>query len=149
MPIRPDQRALYPFDWPQLSHAVRYRRAGGRCERCGRPDASHVPQLAQGLWWDAASACWRDGRGRTRRFPEPAALLAQAPPLAGFEVAPPWRLARVRLATAHLDHDPTNNAARNLAALCGRCHLAHDLPMHRRRRFVTLRARRAVGDLFA
>jgi hypothetical protein len=33
---------------------------------------------------------------------------------------------RVVLACCHLDHDPTNNARRNLAALCQPCHLAHD-----------------------
>jgi hypothetical protein len=32
----------------------------------------------------------------------------------------------VRLATAHLDHDPRNNRSDNLAALCQRCHIRHD-----------------------
>jgi len=52
------------------------------------------------------------------------------------------------LATAHLDHDPTNNRPRNLKALCQRCHLIHDRVEHLRRRAVTYRARRAIGDLF-
>lgn len=32
----------------------------------------------------------------------------------------------VRLAAAHLDHDPTNNTLSNLAAWCNRCHIRHD-----------------------
>jgi len=33
---------------------------------------------------------------------------------------------RVVLTVAHLDHDPTNNADENLAALCQRCHNRYD-----------------------
>lgn len=148
MPIRPDQRALYPWDWPQLSRSIRFRRAGGRCERCGRPHAARVAQLPDGLWWDDALGRWRDERGRRRRLPSIEAIVAAEPTLLGLPARLPFALRRVVLATAHLDHDPTNNQARNLAALCGRCHLAHDRPEHRRRRERTLRLRRAIGDLF-
>lgn len=37
----------------------------------------------------------------------------------------------VVLTIAHLDHDPTNNADENLAALCQRCHLRHDRGQHK------------------
>ena len=40
----------------------------------------------------------------------------------------------VRLACAHLDHDPTNNDPPNLRALCQRCHILHDMAEHIRRR---------------
>ena len=49
---------------------------------------------------------------------------------------------------AHRDHDPTNNDASNLAALCQRCHILHDREEHLRRRRLTYLARRALGDLF-
>lgn len=42
MPIRPEQRQLYPPDWPNISYAVKAA-AGWRCQcrgQCGRP-ASH------------------------------------------------------------------------------------------------------------
>jgi hypothetical protein len=42
---------------------------------------------------------------------------------------------RVVLASAHLDHDPSNNRPRNLAALCQRCHMLHDAVEHRRTRW--------------
>ena len=35
MPIRPEDRRLYPPDWPEISRAIREERAGWRCERCG------------------------------------------------------------------------------------------------------------------
>lgn len=34
MPIRPEQRALYPKDWKAISLRIRTERAGGRCEFC-------------------------------------------------------------------------------------------------------------------
>ena len=52
------------------------------------------------------------------------------------------------LACAHLNHDPTQNGPRNLKALCQRCHMLHDRPEHQRRRWLTLRRRKAIGDLF-
>lgn len=59
-----------------------------------------------------------------------------------------YRVTRVVLASAHRDHDLCNNVMRNLAAFCQRCHLAHDRVEHRRRRWLTLFRRRALGDLF-
>lgn len=37
---------------------------------------------------------------------------------------------KVVLTVAHIDHDKKNNRFDNLAALCQRCHLKHDLPHH-------------------
>lgn len=39
MPIRPENKARYPKDWPAISHRIRFERAKGRCEclgECGR-----------------------------------------------------------------------------------------------------------------
>jgi hypothetical protein len=52
------------------------------------------------------------------------------------------------LATAHRDHDTANNVAANLAAFCQRCHINHDRPEHRRRRWRTLFRRRAIRTFF-
>jgi hypothetical protein len=135
MPIRRELRHLYPIDWPQLSALVRFGRAGGRCERCGRPHGRTVHHLGDGRWFDAEAETWRDGRGR--------------------EIEPPaygeyrrLRRTRVVLAAAHLDHDPTNNRSRNVRALCQRCHLLHDRPHHRVQARLTVLMRRALGDLF-
>jgi len=37
---------------------------------------------------------------------------------------------KVILTVAHIDHDKDNNRFDNLAALCQKCHLNHDLPQH-------------------
>jgi 5-methylcytosine-specific restriction endonuclease McrA len=37
---------------------------------------------------------------------------------------------KVVLTVAHIDHDKTNNRFNNLAALCQRCHLQHDIMQH-------------------
>jgi 5-methylcytosine-specific restriction endonuclease McrA len=37
---------------------------------------------------------------------------------------------RIVLTIAHLDHTPENCAAKNLRALCQRCHLNYDRPRH-------------------
>ncbi|MET9465831.1 hypothetical protein ABZY44_13690 [Streptomyces sp. NPDC006544] len=39
MPIRPENRARYPKDWPEISRHIRFDRAQSRCEclgECGR-----------------------------------------------------------------------------------------------------------------
>ena len=136
MPIRPEHRFFYPIDWPQLSATIRFGRAGGACEGCGRPHRKTVYCLADGRWWDAAAGTWRDGHGRT------------LPVLPTIEDLGAIRSTRVVLATAHRDHDTANNAASNLVAFCQRCHINHDRPEHRRRRWRTLFRRRAMGDLF-
>ncbi len=57
-------------------------------------------------------------------------------------------ITRVVLACAHLNHDTADNRPRNLKALCQRCHMLHDQPEHQRQRLLTLRSRKAMGDLF-
>ena len=140
MPIRPSQRFFYPIDWAELSAAIRFGRAGGGCERCGRRHGEDVWHLGahrvgarEGLWWDTEAGRWRCSRGRAVPLdvlPAPPSLREDVVQLAfwdGFEViALPLGRMTVRLACCHLDHDPTHNAARNLAALCQPCHLAHD-----------------------
>jgi hypothetical protein len=32
VPIRPENRARYPRDWPEISRRIRFERAKGRCE---------------------------------------------------------------------------------------------------------------------
>ena len=135
MPIKPELRWFYPIDWPQISRQVRFERAGGRCQSCGRPHGETVRCLPDGRWYDAAASTWRSGRGRPARWPD-------------IEEATRIRHTRVILAAAHLDHNPGNNRPRNLKSLCQRCHLIHDRPHHLAQRRITYLLRRALGDLF-
>ena len=136
MPIRPQHRWLYPLDWAQLSAVIRFERAGGRCEQCKRPHGMQVRHLGDGRWWDETISAWRSGQGR----PLPRLSLSCSD---GSVLT-----TKVVLATAHLDHDPSNNQSHNLKAFCQRCHLIHDRAEHQRRRWITLRMRKALGDLF-
>ena len=92
MPIRREYRWFYPIDWPQLSAVIRFKRAGGRCEQCGRPHGRIVLALPDGGWWDGMEGTWRTGRGRLlqRRIPKAEQLVS----LKATRVA--WRL---RIAT--------------------------------------------------
>ncbi|WP_407523811.1 hypothetical protein [Methylobacterium oryzisoli] len=137
MPIRPEHRYFYPIDWRELSVVIRFRRAGGRCEGCGRPHLRRVHHLGDGRWFDPEFECWRDGRGRRLR----GRLMTE-------DLLDRVRTTRVVLATAHRNHDTSDNSDANLAALCQRCHMLHDRAEHQRRRWFTLFRRKAMGDLF-
>jgi 5-methylcytosine-specific restriction endonuclease McrA len=105
MPIKPENKALYPRDWPAIREGI-LERAGNRCEWCG------VENRAVG---------YRDAQGRFHEDPAGAEVMA-------LEAEP--GAVKIVLTVAHLDHDPTNNAKSNLAALCQQCHLRHDAREH-------------------
>lgn len=125
MPIRPENKSLYPADWPAIRASIR-ERARDRCEWCG------VRNYAVGH---------RDEDGRFA--PEGGTLLADeaGAGLLGYTGAVEYaaamnaerewnpeqpRLVVVVCTTAHLDHTPENNDPANLAFLCQKCHNGHD-----------------------
>jgi hypothetical protein len=128
-------RGFYPSDWQQISRRVRFERDAGICQGCGRPHGMTVRCLPDGRWFDAARRTWRNGRGRSVRWPD----LVETAQI---------RQTYVVLAAAHLDHDPRNNRLGNLKSLCQRCHMIHDRPHHLAQRRITYLLRRALGDLF-
>lgn len=91
--------------------------------------------MRDGRWWDRKRHCWRNGRGRRVQRPTKN-ILAQGA----------WT--PVVLACAHLNHDPSDSALHQLAALCQRRHMLHDGPEHQRRRWMNAHYRGALGDLF-
>ena len=101
MPIKRELRWFYPIDWPEISRRVRFERAGGVCERCGRPHSETVRCLPDGRWFDAARHTWRSGRGRQARWPD-------------IEEAVAFRQTRVILAAAHLALRTTGLPLRDL-----------------------------------
>ena len=135
MPIRPETRFLYPIDWEQISKRIRFQRAKGRCEECGRPHGHRVAQLPDGRWFDAAAGVWRDDAGQRCGNPDLVELAGR-------------KEKQVRLAACHRNHEPWAADDASLAAWCGRCHLRHDRDEHRRQRRLTWLRRRARGDLF-
>lgn len=135
LPIRPERRWFYPIDWAIISRRIRFERARGRCEACGRPHGRLICQLADGRWFDDQEQTWRDDRGGQAPWPDVEDYATQ-------------RTRRIVLGTAHLDHDPGNSRPVNLMALCQRCHLRNDRAENIRSRRLRLRQRRAIGDLF-
>lgn len=150
MPIPREHRWFYPIDWRELSALIRFGRAKGRCEHCGRPHGHDIVHLGSGVWWDEQATRWRDGQGRrVRRLPCSTAMIHAQPGLAGIAPPLPFRRTRVVLASAHLNHDPGDNRPRNLAALCQACHMRYDAGEHRRRRLRNQFQSKAIRDLFA
>ena len=139
MPIKPELRYYYPIDWPQVSHWVRFVRAKGRCEACA------AGRMARSCAISATAA------GGTRHARSGAtAAAARSPALlwpSSSRSGPPRWCWRRRISTTIPAH--CGRRHRNVKALCQRCHLLHDRPEHRRRIRLTLRRRRALGDLFS
>lgn len=109
-PIRPENRARYPHDWPTISRRIRHDRAGGRCEcdgRCG------------------ARSCTATGRPVAARCES---VHGKRHPITGSVVV---------LTVAHLDHMPEHCDDENLLAMCQACHLAYDRDHHAATRTAT------------
>lgn len=109
MPIRPENKKLYPRNWKQIRTEI-LQRSQNKCEFCGVSNHS----------WG-----YRDKDGK---FHLSEGMQQEADALDGEKII------QIVLTVAHLDHDPQNNNPENLRALCQRCHLRHDIEQHRESR---------------
>ena len=137
MPIRPENRARYPKDWPQIRARI-LERAGHVCEKCKAPNRTRIARGAgkdDGTYMlDTAEVfCAETG-----------SLLGQCR-FSDYELA---RMVDVVLTVAHLDHVPENCDPENLRAWCQRCHLRYDAEHHKRTAYATRKAYAMTGDLF-
>jgi hypothetical protein len=124
MPIRRELRNLYPAHWRELSRRVRFERAAGVCQGCGRPMA---PPCA---------AC-RTGDGSIRHGKHGAtdAAVSIAGPTSSkwcgcgrrASCLPPRTWIMIRATTV----------CATCADGCQRCHLTHDPPHHLAQRRIT------------
>jgi len=121
MPIRPENRARYPKDWPAISHRIRFERAGNRCEECGVPNYELGGRTPDGLWHKARIM------GCDRSLPKPGSYWW----CDGPNGAQMLRIVKIVLTVAHLNHQPENCADENLRAMCQRCHNIYDMKMRR------------------
>ena len=64
MPIHPDLRHLYPPNWRKLANQIKFERAGGRCEWCGREHGVMMLVIGEGGWLDPETGEEYDERGR-------------------------------------------------------------------------------------
>lgn len=136
MPIRPENRARYPADWPKISLAAK-QRAGWRCVECG------VRHLSWG---------YREADGTFVELP-------QRPLREAGHRKPPFRLRcddgrvldviEIVLTTAHHpDPDPANCAPENLKVWCQLHHNRADAAMRLANRLARERAEMRTPDLF-
>lgn len=138
MPIRPENKARYPKDWPAISAGIR-ERAGNRCEECGVKNYELGGRTPQGDWRKALP---RGEKLLRLDWPEPGDY-------AWCEGHPEkLRIVRIVLTVAHLDHQPEHCAPENLKAWCQRCHNRYDVAERRKGIQERARAARAVNDLF-
>lgn len=126
MPIPKDKQKLYPPDWKQISQRIRFERAQGRCERCG-------------VLHNAFRIYDPDGERVTTDL-----LEAETAKLVDR-----LKVSRIILTTAHLNGNIADSSDTNLAALCQRCHLRHDLPQHLKSRKVNKRKKSGQQLLIA
>ena len=110
MPIRPENKKLYPQNWKRIREKI-LQRAKNKCEFCG------VENYAIG---------YRDENGK---FIETVGIGEQDAAFLDKE-----KLIKIVLTIAHLHHNPLNNDENNLRALCQRCHLRYDLEHHKETR---------------
>ena len=104
MPIRAENCGRYPKNWPEISHRIRFVRAGGRCEcrgECGMP--GHLEAIVNG-----------HGDRCMNRHGHLSVYSGKV----------------VVLTTAHRDHTPENCDDANLFAGCQGCHLWYDRDHH-------------------
>lgn len=49
MPVKSENKHLYPINWPEISYYIRFVRADGRCEVCGAINYSYVNRESREL----------------------------------------------------------------------------------------------------
>lgn len=118
MPIRKQD---YPPDWPFISLTVR-KEAGWKCEWCAAPGGKVIQRFPGGAWAEVVQ------------------IQAHITAAIEYTEKMTWarlryhRLTKVVLSTAHLDRNSKNNDRENLASLCQKCHLNHDILQHMQNR---------------
>jgi hypothetical protein len=163
MPIRPENLARYPKDWPEISAAIR-KRAGNRCEWTEGGRRCTCMQYAVGHWvrrdswvWvpvegnrpsttEQDRAFWMAGEGRGADGEPWAHRDARA--FVDHWVWDQWKPTVIVLTVAHLNHEPEDCRPENLAAWCQRHHLAYDHAHHRTNAQASRRARLGQPELF-
>ncbi len=154
MPIKPENLALYPPNWRQISAAVR-EREDHCCADCGVRNYSVGYRDAKGAFWPLAGSGPCDCAGQGQVWPS-------LEPITYREALEFARASNtcsdgkdedgnhyfvIVLTVAHLDHDPRNCDLSNLKALCQRCHLRYDTAHHGETAYETRRKGKAI-DMF-
>ena len=114
MPIKPENKKLYPKNFKEISGKVKESQ-GHKCAFCNIPDKIVVYRgvhNGENVYMTENCNLFRADNSE---------FICNYPNFYASKKA-----IKVVLTTAHLNHDPTNNAPENLKALCQRCHNAYD-----------------------
>ena len=144
MPIKPENRARYPADWPEISRAAK-ERAGWKCQHPG----CLARQYSIGIWHRPEGVKdhqWAEQYKPADTYAEARSIAAEA----WWEVQHLGgdKLTIIVLTVAHLNHQPEDCRPENLAAMCQRHHLAYDHDHHRANAQATRRAKAGTLELF-
>lgn len=137
----PCDYSLYPKDWKSRIRPDILKRAGEV-----RNDEGEIIQQASCEQCDIEnySVGYRDKEGKFHKL-EP----TMQGETDGFDAqAQGFKIIKVVLTIAHLDHDITNNDYNNLKALCNRCHLRHDIEHHKKNSSKTRKRKKGLQELF-
>lgn len=143
MPVRPERMGLYPGgsikspEWRAIRKSIG-ERSGWRCETCSAP---HMSIVARGSY-GGRDAYMVVATGDV--FDAETGLKMTTMKLSAFGA---YRVLKIVLTVAHLNHDETCNEDGNLAHLCQRHHLRLDAKHHARNAARTRRAKGGQLDL--
>lgn len=130
MPIKPENRKLYPANWKEIRARI-LERDGHRCKFCGVENHDWGMREVVG---ENKGVFIVGGKTADEAADELYRFLGEDSP---------YRLIQIVLTIAHLhDMNPANCADDNLAALCQRCHNAHDREYRQRNAKATRAAKR-------
>lgn len=122
MPIKPENKSLYPPDWPMISRRIRLGRAKNRCEVCGVRNYS-VGYRYKGSFVCLAAPPHKHPFGLSDYL---AARELQDHYNNGCDQYP--KAIVIVLTVAHLDHNPANCHPKNLLCMCQHDHNIYDRP---------------------
>ena len=146
MPIKPENRARYPADWPEISGAAK-ERAGWKCQHPG----CWARQYAVGIWRRIGNE-WRwceiAPPPLTRSYADARQMAADQHFARFGDELGDEKIIVIVLTVAHLNHQPEDCRPENLAAMCQRHHLAYDHDHHRANAQATRRAKSGTLELF-
>ncbi len=154
MPIKVENKALYPPEWRKISAGIR-ERARHRCEQCDLPNYAVGYRDKAGSFHPLGGSGPCDCAGVGRIWPS-LERISYAEALEFAKAANNMANGRdedgnhyivIVLTVAHLDHNPRNCEVSNLKALCQRCHLRYDIEHHGETVYQTRRDGKAI-DMF-
>lgn len=131
MPISPENKQKYPKDWPEIRQRI-LARAKNKCENCGVDNNAIGFRDKESLFHYLDDADLYEAEHYWIDIPEKAGYS-----ISGFKIF------KIVLTIAHLDHNPENCNDDNLKALCQLCHNRHDA----KHRAQTRKEKREAGQL--